>query len=167
MNVLKIIKRLIFFAFAVTFILSCETAGQIDDFNQDLGTTSLARWVETPLDDEDSLLLSNPSKAIPFEVEFLDESGGSLVQAFTITVSDESNTATLINATSFSANSSGNQGFEGSISLTDIFTVLGTDTSAYAIGDSFDFVTQISRGGDFFPTGNALNAVQNFSLEIQ
>jgi len=163
----KFNQALIILAILAVGIVSCETAGQIDEFNAGITKASLAEWVEAPTDDDDTLDLSAPELEIDFEIQFLDESNGAEVEAFTIDITDGDNSGTFLNVTSFSANEDGNQGFNGSISLNAIVNALGTSLSDYSSGDEFDFSVSLTRGGTEFPMGSSLKAVQDFSLEIQ
>ncbi len=162
----KLVYTLLGIAVAAAGVISCDTAGGIEDFNDGVTNASLAVWVDTPFSDADTLSLLDPSNAIEFEIEFLDESNGSLVDAFQLEVSDGTNTAILISQTAFAANENGNQGFSGSFSLTDVVSALGTDLIDYVSGDEFDFTGNITRGGVVYPFGSSINAVQNFEIEI-
>ncbi len=145
---------------------SCDTAGGIDaDIFTPGDNAAIAVWVSSPSGD---LLLSDPTSSVSFEVEFIDETDGSSVEAFTMTVTDGTNTGTIVNQTSFTANANGNQGFSGSITMNAIAAALGTTVASYSEEDEFDFVSTITRGGTVFPSGNAnhfLSAVRDFSLE--
>ena len=149
----------------VVGMASCDTAGGIDSFQ--IGEESaLAAWVSSPSGD---LILSDPSSALDFEVEFIDATDGSSVEAFNMTVTDGTNTGTIVSQTAFTANENGNQGFSGSISLNDIATALGVTVASLEEDDEFDFTSTITRGGTVLATGNAsqfITSVRNFSVTI-
>ena len=165
-NVKTIMKNKINILLACLVVVgmaACDTAGGIDaDIFVPGESAALAVWVSSPSGD---LLLSDPTATVDFEVEFLDETDGSSVEAFTMTVTDGTNTGTLINQTAFTANANGNQGFSGSISMNAIAAALGTTVASYSEEDEFDFVSTITRGGTVFPSGNSLFSVRDFTLE--
>jgi len=163
----KVFHIILGIAVAGVGVFSCDTAGQIDDFNEGVTNASLAVWVDTPFSDSDSLSLVDPSSTVAFEVEFLDESNGSLVEAFSLDVSDGDNDGNLITLSTFSASENGNQGFSTEFSLNDVLAALGTSLSDYESEDEFSFSGSLTRGGEVFPFGNSLNAVQDFTLEIE
>lgn len=149
----------------VAGMIGCDTAGQIDAFSN--GTNgALASWVTSP---DGDLLLSDPTAGLDFEVEFIDEDNGNTVEAWAMTVTDGTTTGTIFTQTAFTANTDGNQGFSGSVSLADIATALGTTTASFAEEDEFTFGSILTRGGVQFPVGNAsqfLNAVADFDEAI-
>lgn len=156
----------IFLACAIVIgMIACDTAGNIDSFQ--IGEESaLAAWVSSP---DGDLILSDPTSALSFEVEFIDATDGSSVEAFTMTVTDGTNSGTLINQTSFSANDDGNQGFSGSFSLNDIAGALGVTVASLEEEDEFDFSSTITRGGTVLATGNASqfhSSIRDFSAAI-
>jgi len=151
--------------FVVLGMAACDDAGGIDSFQ--LGEESaIAVWVASPKGD---LKLSDPTSALAFEVEFIDATDGSSVEAFTMSVSDGTTSGVVINQTAFAANANGNQGFSGSISLNAIATALGVTVASFDEEDEFDFTSTITRGGVTLATGNAdqfLESVRGFSGEI-
>ncbi len=146
-------------------MVACDKDGGIDsDIFKATESAALATWVTSP---KTGIKLSNPTSTATFEVEFLDETDGSSVEAFTMTVTDKDDkTRVLLNQTTFSANTNGNKGFSGSISMNAIATALGTTVASYSEGDEFDFVSTITRGGTVFPSGNSLSEVKNFTLTL-
>ena len=154
--------NVLFAGLIVVGMASCDTAGGIDSF-QIGDEAALAAWVSAP---DGDLLLSNPAATVDFEVELIDATDGSSVQAFTMTVSDGTNSATLINQTAFTANANGNQGFSGSFSMNSIAAALGTTVASYSEEDEFDFASTITRDGTVLATGNAnqfIVSVRDFS----
>ena len=165
--IMKKIINILLIVLIVAVMAACDdTAGGIDSFSN--GTNgALASWVTSP---DGDLILSNPDVGLAFEVEFIDENKGSTVEAWTFSVTDgDLAKGTVINQTSFSANSDGNQGFSGTITLADIASALGVTVASLEESDILTFSATLTRGGVVYPVGVAsqfLDAVQSFEYTI-
>ena len=149
----------------IAVMTACDTAGGIDSFSN--GTNgALASWVTPP---QGSLIISDPTTGLDFEVEFVDEDGGNTVDSWTLTVTDAVTVGTVFTQTSFSENANGNQGFSETITLTDIASALGATVDSFEEGDEFIFSSTLTRNGTVYPVGSAsqfLNAVADFDASI-
>ncbi len=163
---MKNILYIVFPVLVVVGLSGCDTAGGADDDIFARGAdAALASWVSAPSGD---LILSDPTSALAWEVEFIDESNGSTVESFQIAISDGTNSGS-ISYSSFTANAEGNQGVSGSISLNDIASAIGVTVASMSEDDDFTFAPTLTRGGVVYPVGNAsqfLNAVADFSATI-
>lgn len=169
---MKKYKNIIIAVTMTIVIVACDTTGGLDDFP--LGPpAALASWIASPKGD---LKLSNPSSSLDFEVELIDEDGGSTVESVTISVSkiisetEKIISGTLITQTSFAENENGNQGFSSSISLSNIATALGVAVDSFEEEDEFTFSTTVTRDGtEYLQAGGAstfLDGVADYSKNI-
>ena len=147
------------------YLAGCkEIAGGIDD---DVYTNhvngAIAKWITSPKGD---LRLSDPASSLSYEVEFLDESGGTTVEKFTFDISYKKLNRTVdilssgtidVPSSSFSANDNGNQSVAGSISLSAINSAIGDNVTLFE-GDTIVFNTTLTRGGVVFAAGAVFSA---------
>lgn len=166
---MKFLKNILFKILIWTIVISCDTEGGIDDDAFVIaGNAPIASWI-TSAEGSDLLKLSDTGSPVPYEIEFIDASNGNSVNAFTMTVSDNTSSGVLISQTTFTANADGIQGFSGSFSLNDVFSALGTTASDYKEGDKLNFTHTVTSGGVDYPGGNSntfSNSIRDFSLEI-
>lgn len=166
---MKNLNKILILFFALLISVSCDTEGGIDDPVFGIaGNAPLAAWL-TSAEGSDDLILSDPTSTVDFEIEFIDATDGSSVEEFTMTVTYETTTVTLISQSSFTSTSSGNQGFSGSFSLNDIASALGVTAATFSEGDEFSFSNTVTSGGTTYPNGNSntfSNSLRDFDLEI-
>lgn len=138
---MKNIRNILGMGVLAMLAFSCDRAGQFEAFNEGTEPAALAAWVSEPSGD---LLLSDPTSAVSFEIEFV----GTPVSAFELSVTDEDdNTGVLI-----SAATSGN--FSGSFSVGEIATALGVDVSSFSEGDEFTFSSTLTSNGIVYRSSN-------------
>lgn len=128
---------------------SCDRAGQFEAFNEGTEPAALAEWVSQP---SGNLLLSDPTSAVSFEVQF----HGTPVEQFELSVTDGTNSGVLITAAT-----SGN--FSGSFSVSEIASALGVAVSDLSEGDEFTFSSTLTSNGIVYRSSNGNTRVYDIA----